>query len=65
MKICDTLKDMKKKAEDEMMRVWVYNSEFTVKCVVKTLILYYKRFVKALRDADPSYSNRYNNHIQY
>ena len=47
------------------MCVWVHNSEFTAKCAIKVSILYYKRLAKTLRDADLSYSNRYNDHIQY
>ena len=63
MKISGVLKDMKKRAEDEMRRVWVHDDEFIAECAVKASILYYKKLAKALRDADPPYSNRYNDHI--
>ena len=65
MKICGASKDMKKKAKDKMMHVWVHDSEFTAECVVKASISYYKRLAKASKNADPPYNNRYNNHIQY
>ena len=65
MKICDALKDIKKKTKNKMIYVWVHDSKFIIKYTVKASILYYKRLAKALKNADLSYSNRYNNHIQY
>ena len=63
MKLRGASKDMKKKAEDEMRRVWVDDSEFTAECAVKASISYFKKFAKASKEADPPYSNRYNDHM--
>ena len=63
MKLRGASKDMKKKAEDEMRRVWVDDSEFTAECAVKASISYFKKLAKASKEADPPYSNRYNDHM--
>ena len=41
----------------------MHNNKFIAECAVKTSISYYKKLAKISRDADPFYSNRYNNHI--
>ena len=63
MKISGASKDMKKKAENKMRRIWVDNPEFTTKCTIKASISYYKKLAKTSKEAIPPYSNRYNNSI--
>ena len=63
MKIRGALKDMQKLAVNEMERVWVHDSEFTAECKRKASIMYYKALAKASKEANPPYSNRFNDNI--
>ena len=63
MKISSASKNMKKKAENEMRRIWMDDPEFTAECAVKASISYYKKLAKASKEAIPPYSNRYNDSI--
>ena len=62
-RISGSSKDIQQSAESEMRRVWVEDSDFTADCAVKASISYYKKLAIASKQADPAYSNRYNDNI--
>ena len=63
IKICGVLKNMQKLVVNEMEWVWIYNSEFTAEYKYKVSITYYKALAKASKEANPPYSNRFNDSI--
>ena len=46
-----------------MKQVWIYDIKFDTKCRHKISIIYYKVLAKALKEANLSFSNRFNDSI--
>ena len=63
LKLRGSSKDMQKLAENEMKRVWVHDIEFDAECRRKASITYYKALAKASKEANPPFSNRFNDSI--
>ena len=63
MKTRGSSKEIQNLAENEMRRVWVMDTEFSANCERKASLSYYRALARASKEADPPYSNGFNDHI--